>query len=81
MDERTRPDDGGDTTQRERPPPSWEVRDHAFAPLTFRDAAGGNPIETDWCGYLYNPDALCGLHAGIHERTHTDPDDRRGGDE
>lgn len=38
----------------------WEP--HAFAPLDF-GRIGGRPAVTDWCGYPYGPEGVCGAGA------------------
>jgi hypothetical protein len=46
------------------------IRNHAFSPLTFYDANGENPIQTDWCGHLNGPSLdeaeVCGQLANMH---------------
>jgi hypothetical protein len=57
--------------------PEVGVGEHAFAPLTFYDAAGENPIKTDWCGFfadLNDETTFCGqladhpVHGGGGDR-------------
>lgn len=52
---------------------------HPFAPLTFYDKDGRNPILTDWCGHL-DGEEVCGQLAGAHPGDEElDPRDFGGG--
>lgn len=53
-------------------------RGHPFAPLTFYDAAGENPIDTDWCGHLHSQEEVCGLLATAEVHRCDDPDEAIG---